>query len=60
MLGIQESIEIHCICIDNITGSFVEWTNINEVNIIMWKVYSAFTLETVSISFKALHMTKIY
>ena len=60
MVGIKDSISIHCLCINCITGLFVEWADSQKSNSILWKFYSAFTSKMVSRLFKSLHMGQRY
>ena len=58
MVGIQESLSIHSLFINDITGLFVEYVEIQKANSIMWKVYFSLTSETASRLFKSLHIGK--
>ena len=57
-LDIQQSLVIHCLCIDDITGSLSEWERIKESGNIIWNVQNVFTSEYRSRIFITLHNTQ--
>ena len=52
---IQQSLVIHCLCINGIAGSLAEWGRKKESGNIIWNVKNVFTSEYKSIIFKILH-----
>ena len=57
-LDIQQSLVIHCLCIDDITGSIEEWAQKKESGNIIWDVKNLFTSEYNSRLFRSLHNNK--
>ena len=55
MLGIQESLTVNCLCIDDISGSLYEWCRNHESRSIQWNTTALFLQGSDSQLFHSLH-----